>query len=246
MKKTTKIFSLILAAIMLSSVMTACNPGVHPAVPNDDAASSEPFTPHRFGIDDARIGEVRIGMTPDHVKKILGDPESEELMTQDNNIYGAYIKMEYDGINLTFYDVNGGEDYTLGTISSDSETVKFVGGLHVGSTKDEVLNAFTHEEDPQPLYFDGTEESCGDYIYGDINASLFLEYKPKDAIECAYINRYGEDLDNSYMMEYYYYNPLEWNADKSGYSGDYYCMVFYMEKESDTVTDIRISYDIIL
>ena len=89
----------------------------------------------------------------------------------------------------------------------------------------------------------GTEESCGDYIYGDINQSWFLEYKPEGVIECAYINRFGEEYDNSYMMEYYYYNPLDWNADKSAYTGDSYSMVFYLDSATDVVTAIRIGYD---
>ena len=53
------------------------------------------------------------------------------------------------------------------------------------------------------------------------------------------------DTYNSYMMEYYYYNPLDWNADKSAYTGDSYSMVFYLDSTSDTVTSIRIGYDFI-
>ena len=45
------------------------------------------------------------------------------------------------------------------------------------------------------------------------------------------------------MMEYYYYNPLDWNADKSAYTGDSYSMVFYLDSATDVVTAIRIGYD---
>ncbi len=242
MKKTNKIISLLLAGLMLTACFASCDWGAHP-VPEDGRASSETFTPHKFGVDDTAVGDIRLGMTPDHVKKLLGEPKSEELVTTDNFIYGPYIKMEFDNLNLLFYDLNEGEDYTLSMISTNTDKVKFAGGLHVGSTRDDVLEVFTHEDDPKPLYFDGMEESCGDYIYGEYNSTQFVEFKPEGVVQYAYINRFGEDNDNSYMMEYYYYNPLEWNVLKDGYTGDYYNMVFYMEEEGDTVTSILISHD---
>ena len=244
--KMKKIISLLLAAIMLTCALSACDWGVHP-VPEDGKPSSDAsYTPHKFGVEDAAFNDVKIGMTPEHVKKILGAPRSEELNTTDEFIYGAYIDMEYDAISLMFYDVNEGEDYTLGSICAKTPDAKFTGGLHIGSSKEDVLAVFTHTDNPEPLYFAGTEESCGDYIYGDTNSTYLYEDKPTDVIQYAYINRYGEDIDNSYMMEYYYYNPLDWNADKSEYTGDCYSMVFYLDSETDTVRDIRISYDLAL
>lgn len=245
MKKLTGFISLLVAAVLLAASLASCDWGVHP-VPEDgtSSASEQDYTPHKFCVDDAALGDVRIGMTPEHVKKLLGDPKSEELITTDNFIYGPYIKMEYDGFSFLFYDLNEGEDYTLGMISSNSEKVNFVGGLHVGCTKDEVLEAFTHVEDPKPLYFSDVEESCGDYIYGEYNSTQFVEYKPEGVVQYAYINRYAEDMENSYMLEYYYYNPLEWSVLKDSFTGDYYNMVFYVENEGNTVTSILISHDI--
>lgn len=244
MKKTIQLISLILAAVLLTASLAACQSAENGGADDGISSASEAFAPHKFAVDDAALNGVKIGMTPEHVKKILGEPKSEQLNDRDNFIYGAYLEMEYEGFTLLFYDINEGEDYTLGMISSSSESVNFAGGLHVGSTKDEVLAAFTHEEDPQPLYFSDMEESCGDYIYGEINSSQFIEYKPEGVIQVAYFNRYAEDMENSYMMEYYYYNPLDWSADKSSFTGDCYSMVFYVESETDTVTSIRISYDL--
>lgn len=242
MNKATKLISLLLAAILLTCAFSACDRGVHP-VPDDKTSSSEQFTPHRFGVDDATVKGVRIGMTPEQVRKILGQPD-EELDNPGNTILGHTLDMEYGGLALTFYEVDEGDDLTLGAIYSDSPDVKFVGGLHVGSTKDDVLRAFTYEEDSEPLYFEGTEESMGDYIYGDINGSWFLENKPTDVIECAYINHYEDETEKDYLMEYYYYPPLNWNADKSHYTGEYYRMEFFMDGTDDVVTDIRIEFGV--
>ena len=244
MKRTNRLMSLLLAMILLTASLSACDWGVHP-VPEDGVSSaSETFTPHKFGPDDATVNGVRMGMTQEQVKKILGEPDEINDDTGDGFIYGVCIDYTYGGMTLSFFDVNEGDNLTLGYIVIDSPEVKIVGGLHVGCSKDEVLKVFTYEDNPEPLYFDEVEESVGDYIYGDINASVFLERKPTEEMRFAYINRYDEDYDHTYMMEYYFYPPLNWNADKSEYTGDYYGMIFYMDGETDTVTDIRIEYDL--
>ncbi|MBQ9902747.1 MAG: hypothetical protein IJM51_10265 [Clostridia bacterium] len=240
MKKTTRLISLLLAAFLLTASLASCDWGVHPVPEDGFSSSSEPFTPHQFGADDAAAMGVRIGMTQEQVKKILGAPDEERDGTGDGFIYGTCIDYLYKGFSLSFFDVNEGNDLTLGTIVLHSPEVSFAGGLHVGSTKEDVLNAFTYEKEPEPLYFSTMEESCGDYIYGNINSSWFIEEKPTDEMYCAYINRYGEEYDNSYMMEYYYYPPLNWNADKSHCSGEYYGAIFYLDSETDIVTGIRI------
>ena len=247
MRKTIKVITLLLAAFILTASLISCDRGVNP-VPDDGTSSSsaaEAYTPHKFGVEDAAAMGVRLGMAPSQVTDILGEPDDRQNVTNDNFIYGGYTSMRYGKLNLSFYDINEPGNFTLGIIYTESSDVIFAGGLHVGSSKDDVLKAFTHEKEPAPLYISTMEESCGDYIYGDINQSLFLENKPTDVIQCAYINRFGEETDNSYMMEYYYYNPLDWNADKSAYTGDSYSMVFYVDSESDTVTSIRIGYDYI-
>ena len=185
MKKTNRMISLFLAAFMLTAILASCDWGAHPVPEDGNSSAVEIFTPHKFGVEDATVNGVRIGMTENQVTEILGDPDDRQNVTNDNFIYGEYTSMRYGKLNLSFYDVNEQGNFTLGIIYTESPEVNFVGGLHVGSTKEDVLNVFTHEKEPQPLYFSTMEESCGDYIYGDINASWFLENKPKDVIECA-------------------------------------------------------------
>jgi hypothetical protein len=246
MKKATRFSSLLLAIMLLTASLSACDWGVNPVPEDGRPSASESFTPHQFGVEDAAYKGAKFGMKPEQVKKILGEPMEEELITRDNFIYGAYISMKYSDVTLTFYDVNEGEEYTFGTVYTDSPEATFTGGLHVGSTKEDVLEVFTHVEDPEPLYFANVEESCGEYIYGEFNSTQFLEFKPKDAIQYAYFNRYGEDIDNYYMMEYYYYNPLDWDEEEESFTGDCYSMVFYVDSETDVVWSIRISYDLAL
>ena len=49
-----------------------------------------------------------------------------------------------------------------------------------------------------------------------------------------------------YLLEYYYYNPLIWAGEYSGYTGDYYSMVFYVDAESNLVSGINLNYDVLL
>ena len=243
-----KICVLLTAALVMAGVMTGCAfGGQKNGVKNTvSTAPSEPFDPHKFGMDDLTVnGNVKLGMTVDEVKEILGQPDSEETLT-DEFIYGKNTLMTYGGLSLTFFDPDGGDDFRLGIISSTSENDKFVGGLHVGCSADEVIADFTRDEEVLPLYFDSVEESCGDYLYGTFTRDDFLLEKPEGVIQYAYINKWGMEDSGEYLLEYYYYNPLIWAGEYSGYTGDYYSMVFYVDAESNLVSGINLNYDVLL
>lgn len=239
---------LLAAALVMAGGMAGCASGGPKNGGKNTASnvSSEPFDPHKFGMDDLTVnGNVKLGMTADEVKEILGQPDSEETFTGEF-IYGEHTVLKYDKLSLTFYDVDGGSDFRLGIISSTSENDKFVGGLHAGCSADEVIADFTRDEEVLPLYFDSVEESCGDYLYGTFTRDDFLLEKPEGVIQYAYINKWGMEDSGEYLLEYYYYNPLIWADENSGYTGDYYSMVFYVDAESNLVSGINLNYDVLL
>lgn len=250
-----KKISLILAAALLcagalygcSTVEDGYNLVSSSSVSN--VSSSETFTPHRFGKGDLTVnGNVTLGMTPEEVKVVLGQPHSENTFTNDDFIYGAYTEMDYDPLHLSFFDTSGGDHFILGTVWSDDPSVTFAGGLHVGSTKEEVLTAFTQDDESAPLYFANIAESYGDYIYNDFNRDNFVERKPEGSIEYAYMDKWGlqNGYENIYYMEYYYADPLIWSEDGEAYSGDLYSLIFTMDGETDLVTNIVLSYEAML
>lgn len=251
-KKTNRIISLGLAAALLAACLlggcakdgnTGENGGGNVG---SRSVTSVEFDPHPFGMDDLTVnGNVRLGMKPDEVREIMGQPDSEQTLT-DDFIYGQHVRMTYGGLSLTFYDVDGGEDYTLGIISASSDEPMFSCGLRVGCTADEVIAAFTRSEEVEPLYFPYIEESCGDYLYGTYTMEDFLLEKPEGVVQYAYINRYGMEDSHEYLLEYYFVNPLIWQGEYSGYSGDYYSMVFYVDADTDLVTAINLNYDVFL
>lgn len=256
--------SVLAAVAMLAAlVLTACSgsgagtgsdgSASRQTADNVSSAESAVVLPHRFGKADLWAnGGVTLGMTIDEVKELLGQPTGEATFTEDQFIYGAYTDLSYNTLHLTFFDVNGGSNFTLGTIWSDSDNDIFAGGLHAGgvtgSTADEVINAFTKDGDAQPLYFSGDQNPSGEYLYGNYNANEIADVKPKGTLEYAYINKWSmlQGYDNEYLIEYYYGDPLVWSENDTVYTGDYYSMVFYVDGDTDRVKSIRLSYDLFM
>lgn len=245
-----KVICTLLASIIMSSACIAIFGGCSDNGSDDvSSVSSDEFIPHKFGKSDLTVNDkIRLCMTVEEVKAILGEPDSEITNANDDFIYGKYTNMKYGGLSLTFYDVSGGDELTLGIINSSSESDKFANGLSAGSSSEELFYVFTKSEDNLPLYFGGLEDCYGSYVYGSYTSEAFIEEKPMEEIQYAYINKWGVDngYENEYTIEYYYFDPLEWNDEQTKYSGSYYSMIFYMDAESDLVTSISLTYNAIL
>ena len=239
----------IIALLLCAGILASCGTDRLQGGEDGDIASSEVQpAPHKFGKSDLTVNDkISLGMTLDDVKAVMGNPQNEETFTNDDFIYGAYTTATYDGLTLTFFDAAGGDNLTLGTVYSESESDTFARGLHIGCTADEVLAAFTSDGESQPLYFSGVEEKCGDYIYGNYNRENLIDLKPKGALEFAYVTRWQveDDAYTQYTIEYYYGDPLNWNEDETAYNGNLYSIVFYVDVETDLVQNIMLAYDFI-
>ncbi len=222
-----------MACCLTLLMLTACGN-------SDDNTNSTAWTPHKFSVSDAYANGVKLGMTTDEVKKAIGDPDKEDNITEDQFIYGEHLDMTYGKMNLSFYDINEGEDYVLGSISSDSADVIFAGGLHVGSTKEEVLAAYTKEDDAADLMLSG--EKYGTFLYGNITSEEFVVQKPTGKIETAFIQDHDAEADGYYMIIYEFYNPLNWSEDATDFTGDYYHIVFYVDTATDKVSSILLEH----
>ena len=232
-----RIVTFIMAALMALCALTACGE------PVENASSAESgWKAHKFGTGDLTVNGVSLGMTAEEVKDKLGKPDKEENVTEDQFIYGEHLDINYGKMLLSFYDISGEGNSTLSSISTYSPEVEFPGGLHVGSTKEEVLAAFAQDDNAPDLEFYG--EKYGTFIYGDMTSGDFLSKKPTGVIEAAYIQDHDAEEDGYYMMIYTYYNPLKWSEDGNEFSGDYYQLVFYVDTATDKVTSILLSHDL--
>lgn len=245
MKKTCIMLAVVLAFISITAGCEYVDISGEKNLSASDISSAE-IIPHKFGKSDLTVRDsVTLGMTEDAVKQQLGQPDGEETFNQGEFIYGKHTVMKYGDMSLTFFDVNGGDDFTLGIINTTSGSDKFTGGLHVGSSVEEVLAVFTKSDEANPLYFKETEESYGDYIYGSFNRDEFVEKKPTGEIQYAYINKWNVNngYGDEYTMEYYYCEPLVWNEDETQYSGNCYSLIFYVDNQSGLVKSISLNYD---
>ena len=105
----------------------------------------------KFGKDDVVIEGIRLGMTQEEIKNILGTPK-RITKAEPYFAYGECIDYAYDDMNLSFYDINEGGNLTLGIVDIESSSVELVNGLKVGVTADDVLSIY---------YNDGKERSLG-------------------------------------------------------------------------------------
>ena len=230
-----KVICFIMAGAMALCAITACGDK-----DKEDNTSSAAWTPHKVGLEDTAVNGVKLGMTTDEVKNILGEPDKEENITEDQFIFGTHLDLTYGEMHLSFYDINEGDNIVLGSISADSPEVEFAGGLHTDSTKDEVLDAFFKDANATDLVLYG--EKFGSFIYGDYTDNDFIEKKPKDSIQFAYVQDRDAADDGYYMIIYNYYNPLKWSKDGKSYTGDFYHMIFYVDTESDKVKSILLEH----
>ena len=262
MKQSVRIISLLLAAVMLTCALSACGRGTKNGQ-DGGALSSASFTPHKFGPEDAVVNGLQMGVTtPEQTKELLGATigQPDDMYDLEHPHYDASVMMTYDEdpcySYLEFYDIDKGGHFALGVIHAETPAFRFVNDLHVGSTKDEVLATFTYEEDPAPLYFLAIMERdaageiiygepMGTYIYGDTNSTWFEETKPTGAMQYAYTEPRPKEYGNAYTMTYDYCEPLNWNADKSDFTSIRYHLDFFLDGETDTVTEISLSYHVI-
>ncbi len=207
--------------------------------------------PHRFGKDDLTVnGKLMLGMTVDEVKDILGKPISEGC--EDG--YEDYNKtLQYDGLWLFFFDRDGKRAFKLSNIASTeaSDIAQFAFGLHVGSKAEDVIAAFTCDENRRPLYSEMSGEEVGEILYGDYlpggwykndsdkdKPTALIQSACKD-VKCEEDEFLPGDELTYYYLKYYYADQAIWNDDGDNLGS--YCLQFTVDIESDTVIHINLA-----
>ena len=243
---------LLAVAILITSALCGCE-GKNNVSPSDQLSESGYAVPHRFGKDDLTVnGTITLGMTIDEVKEILGEPISEEVA--DDDIYEPYNRMlEYDGLWLFFFDRDGKRAFKLSNIASTeaSDIAQFAFGLHVGSKAEDVIAAFTCDENRRPLYSEMSGEEVGEILYGDYLPGGWYKNdsdkdKPTDLIQSACKDVKCEEDEflpgdelTYYYLKYYYADQAIWNDDGDNLGS--YCLQFTVDIESDTVIHINLA-----
>ena len=115
-------------------------------------------------VSTTRINEFRLGMKKSEIEKLIG----KSIQLKMNEGYPSeashvvYKGIVYEVFFNKAYDDNGNElkDFTIYSVTSQDRTLKTLSGISIGSTFDEVINKYKHNN--ITIYDYWTEESTKD------------------------------------------------------------------------------------
>lgn len=225
-KKITIIFILIIAIIV---GMSFCRKNNNDNVSTNSIIISDEKM--KFDKNDVVIDGLRFGMTPDEVQSDFGKPIEINHVTRSEFMYGEYIDYVYEDKILTFFDTKGKGNLTLGTVNVTGKDVKLVNELAIGSSYEEVINAYYNDNQERKLEDEfKNNEPWALLLYGDYLYTYSQGYKlPEKYEQTAFVH-----LDGNYIS-YNCYIPMEERFENVS-------LTFYLDADKK-VSNIRWSID---
>ena len=225
-KKITIIFILIIAIIV---GMSFCRKNNNDNVSTNSIIISDEKM--KFDKNDVVIDGLRLGMTPDEVQSDFGKPIEINHVTMSEFMYGEYIDYIYEDKILTFFDTKGKGNLTLGTVNVTGKDVKLVNELAIGSSYEEVINAYYNDNQERKLEDEfKNNEPWALLLYGDYLYTYSQGYKlPEKYEQTAFVH-----LDGNYIS-YNCYIPMEERFENVS-------LTFYLDADKK-VSNIRWSID---
>lgn len=141
-----------------------------------------------FTEKDNVMGNIKIGMTDNEIKSILGEPNA--IIGKEEMIEGGEFQYQYEDISITF--IKNNEESIAYLIDNIGIENKGPRGVSIGDTKEDVINKFYHEND-------GSENNAYEiylYIFGNMN-----EY-------CGYITEDNIDMRIRYLGDKYMFEVI--------------------------------------
>jgi hypothetical protein len=112
---------------------------------NDDAGGLTESDKTKFSTEDKLLGVLSSSMNEKDVIAAIGKPEREEIV----GIVGNGKEYHYNGFTLYFFSHNPDYGFAFAGLRSDAPGKEVIRGLSVGSKKEDVINAFYHENRPE-------------------------------------------------------------------------------------------------
>lgn len=139
-----------------------------------------------FTEKDNVMGNIKIGMTDNEIKSILGEPNA--IIGKEEMMEGGEFQYQYEDISITF--IKNNEESIAYLIDNIGIENKGPRGVSIGDTKEDVINKFYHEND-------GSENNAYEiYLYRFGNMNEYCGYITEDNIDMRI--RY---LGDKYMFE---------------------------------------------
>lgn len=141
-----------------------------------------------FTEKDNVMGNIKIGMTDNEIKSILGEPNA--IIGKEEMMEGGEFQYQYEDISITF--IKNNEESIAYLIDNIGIENKGPRGVSIGDTKEDVINKFYHEND-------GSENNAYEiylYRFGNMN-----EY-------CGYITEDNRDMRIKYLGDKYMFEVI--------------------------------------
>ncbi|HNX14041.1 MAG TPA: hypothetical protein PK854_01350 [Oscillospiraceae bacterium] len=194
--------------------------------------------------DDLAFGEIKLGLTMDEVRAVLGEPtkiEDSDDLEENLFFYGHYYNWYYgDDFVLKFYDFNGiyTDEFQLGSVWSQSSAYQLPSGLTVGDPFIKVIDTNALDSNFGKDVIGYNDEPFGFYLYGGFTKEDFETIPTIEMAGTAYVNTYGGTVagDGSCMVIYEWYPRGSFGTENS------FSLIFDINSDK-TVEQIRFSYD---
>lgn len=189
--------------------------------------------------DDMALGELKLGLTMDEVRAIMGEPTKifdSDNLEENLFIYGHYYTWYYgDELQLKFYQFDGilTAPYRLGSVWSQSKSHQLPSGLTVGEKFIRVIEAYARDDHFGEKISDNNGEPVGYYLYGGQMVGNLNELPLTEAVGTAYVD--NDNGTGNGMIVYNWY-PVGSNGFENSYS-----LIFDLDSFKN-VTRIRFDY----
>lgn len=185
----------------------------------------------RFSKEDLVFDKVKMGMTPNEVKTLLGEPDKDNIMAADANPERTFEYIKESGKStLVFWEADG-ELKLCGVESNDASRI-FTRNTAVGMSSDAVRDLFYRDENclNTNVMSEDNATILGKFLYGDKTLDKLEENKIKDKIEYGIINYNGNaQLENGgSILEYMCLEP-PYKGGFAGYNDDYSQLMYYTD-----------------
>lgn len=236
------VFALVCGVLFATSCGKDEAKGKEVSPADTSAISSEEVSPeeehgYRLMPADFAVNGVHLGMSPDEVTAILGEP-NRQTIGRGGATHGGYISMDYSGMNLWFNEDPETKEHRLDNFHITGEEFVLVNGVHVGCTVEEIINAFDHQDIDVISYAKTISYAAVLYNSAAIQPFGYDENWPDEPIQFGYYYDYFTFSD---PIHYQYFEPPVWNEDKTQLTKYWYDMAFRVTPGEDKVTEIDIS-----
>lgn len=198
-------------------------------LPKSDAA--------KFSDVDLTFDKAKMGMTPDEVKNILGEPDEDKTTAAEANPERVFVYNGQSGKStLLFWNV-GGSMKLCGVECTDSAR-SVARNTSVGMSMDTVRDLFYRDENAlnANIMSEDNATILGKFLYGDKTIDKLEDRKIKEKIEYGIINYNGTKTLESggSILEYMYFVP-PFKGEYASYNDDYSQLMYYTDSSHKIV-----------